>query len=39
MSADFDPIPIIEALAKADVDFVLIGGLAGGAHWFFVSDV
>ena len=32
MSADFDPIPIIEALAEADVDFVLIGGLAGGAH-------
>ena len=32
MSADFDPIPIIEALAEAEVDFVLIGGLAGGAH-------
>jgi hypothetical protein len=32
VSADFDPIPIIEALAKANVDFVLIGGLAGGAH-------
>jgi hypothetical protein len=32
VSADFDPIPIIEALAKAKVDFVLIGGLAGGAH-------
>ena len=32
MSADFAPIPIIEALAEAEVDFVLIGGLAGGAH-------
>lgn len=32
MSPDFDPIPIIEALAEAEVDFVLIGGLAGGAH-------
>lgn len=32
MSADFDPIPIIEALAQARVDFVLIGGLAGGVH-------
>jgi hypothetical protein len=32
VSADFDPIPIIEALAQAEVDFVLIGGLAGGAH-------
>jgi hypothetical protein len=28
----FDPIPIIEALADADVDFVVIGGVAGGAH-------
>jgi hypothetical protein len=32
VSAEFDPIPIIEALAQAEVDFVLIGGLAGGAH-------
>jgi hypothetical protein len=32
VSVDFDPIPIIEALAEAEVDFVLIGGLAGGAH-------
>jgi hypothetical protein len=32
VSAEFDPIPIIEALSEADVDFVLIGGLAGGAH-------
>jgi hypothetical protein len=28
----FDPFPIIEALTDAGVDFVLIGGLAGGAH-------
>ena len=32
MAAEFDPFPIIEALSDADVDFVLIGGLAGGAH-------
>lgn len=33
MSAEpFDPFPIIEALAEAGVEFVLIGGLAGGAH-------
>lgn len=33
MSAEpFDPVPILEALAEAGVDFVLIGGLAGGAH-------
>ncbi len=28
----FDPVPLIEALADAGVDFVLIGGLAGTAH-------
>lgn len=28
----FDPVPLIEALAEAGVDFVLIGGLAGTAH-------
>jgi hypothetical protein len=28
----FDPFPILEALADGGVDFVLIGGLAGGAH-------
>lgn len=28
----FDPIPILERLADADVDFVVIGGVAGGAH-------
>jgi hypothetical protein len=32
VSADFDPFPLIAALADADVDFILIGGLAGGAH-------
>lgn len=32
MSTEFDPIAIIEALAEAGVDFVLIGGLAGAAH-------
>jgi hypothetical protein len=28
----FDPIPILEALARANVDFVVIGCVAGGAH-------
>ena len=28
----FDPNPIIERLSEADVDFVVIGGVAGGAH-------
>lgn len=28
----FDPIPLLAALAEADVDFVVIGGIAGGAH-------
>lgn len=28
----FDPVPLIEALSDAGVDFVLIGGLAGIAH-------
>ena len=33
MSAEqFDPIRILEALTEAGVDFVLIGGVAGGAH-------
>ena len=33
MSAEsFDPVPLIEALADGDVDFVIIGGLAGLAH-------
>jgi hypothetical protein len=29
---EFDPLPLIEALSGADVDFVVIGGVAGGAH-------
>ena len=28
----FDPVPVLERLAAADVDFVVIGGVAGGAH-------
>lgn len=33
MSAEaFDPIPVLEALADSKVDFVVIGGVAGGAH-------
>ncbi len=28
----FDPVPLIEALARAEVDFVLIGGVAGGSY-------
>jgi hypothetical protein len=29
---DFDPVPIIDRLASADADFVVIGGVAGAAH-------
>jgi hypothetical protein len=29
---EFDPVPLLAALAAADVDFVVIGGVAGGAH-------
>lgn len=28
----FDPIPLLEALASARVDFVVIGGVAGGSY-------
>ena len=28
----FDPIPLLERLADAQIDFVVIGGVAGGAH-------
>jgi hypothetical protein len=28
----FDPIPLLEALADGGVDFVVIGGIAGGSH-------
>ena len=28
----FDPLPLLEALAAAGVDFVVIGGVAGAAH-------
>ncbi|CAN5333298.1 hypothetical protein BH18ACT12_BH18ACT12_04290 [soil metagenome] len=28
----FDPLPLLERLAEAQVDFVVIGGVAGGAH-------
>jgi hypothetical protein len=28
----FDPIPLLGALAEGEVDFVVIGGIAGGAH-------
>lgn len=28
----FDPVSLIGALAAADVDFVVIGGVAGGSH-------
>lgn len=28
----FDPAPVLEALASGGVDFVVIGGVAGGAH-------
>jgi hypothetical protein len=29
---DFDPLPLLEALSAGGVDFVVIGGVAGGAH-------
>lgn len=28
----FDPIPLLERLVEAEVDFVVIGGIAGAAH-------
>ena len=28
----FDPAPVVELFARAGIDFVLIGGVAGGAH-------
>jgi hypothetical protein len=30
--SNFDPVPILCALADAEVDFVVIGGVAGGVH-------
>ena len=29
---EFDPVPILSALAEGGVDFVVVGGVAGGAH-------
>ena len=29
---EFDPVPLLEALAAEGVDFVVIGGVAGAAH-------
>lgn len=29
---EFNPVPILTAFADAEVDFVVIGGVAGGAH-------
>jgi hypothetical protein len=29
---EFDPLPLLELLADAEVDFVVIGGVAGGAQ-------
>jgi len=28
----FDPVPLLEALARGGVDFVVIGGVAGGSY-------
>jgi hypothetical protein len=28
----FDPLPVLEEFSRAGVDFVVIGGVAGGAH-------
>lgn len=30
--AEFDPLPILEVLVRHRVDFVVVGGVAGGAH-------
>jgi hypothetical protein len=29
---EFDPLPMLEVLGRHDVDFVVVGGVAGGAH-------
>jgi hypothetical protein len=29
---EFDPLPIFEVLRRHEVDFVVVGGVAGGAH-------
>ena len=29
---EFDPVPLLAALSRASVDFVVIGGVAGGIH-------
>lgn len=29
---DFDPLPLLEALGRHGVDFVVVGGVAGSAH-------
>jgi hypothetical protein len=31
-NAEFDPIPLLERLVDAEIDFVVIGSVAGGAH-------
>lgn len=28
----FDPVPVLELFARAEIDFVVIGGVAGGVH-------
>jgi predicted nucleotidyltransferase len=28
----FDPVPVLEAFARGGIDFVVIGGVAGGVH-------
>lgn len=30
--SSFDPVPLLRELADAEIDFVVIGGVAGGAH-------
>ena len=30
--AEFDPLPMLEVLGRHGVDFVIVGGVAGGAH-------
>jgi hypothetical protein len=29
---EFDPVPMLEVLGRYNVDFVIVGGVAGGAH-------
>jgi hypothetical protein len=32
LEVEFDPLPMLEVLGRHNVDFVIVGGVAGGAH-------